>query len=76
MSFPLNNRKILEETLAFRGGATLGAPLAPRFSPKKLKIKNLPQILLFFQILAPQNFFFQFDPPNLGELAPPLALLF
>jgi hypothetical protein len=40
MSFPLNNRKILEETLAFRGGATLGAPLAPRFSPKKLKIKK------------------------------------
>jgi hypothetical protein len=59
---------------ALRGGATLRlGPPKPQGSPQKKKkkfkknlkkIKILPQNLLFLLILAPQFFFFQFDPPT------------
>jgi hypothetical protein len=52
---------------------------SPKVLPQKKKknlkrIKILPQNLLFFLILAPPNFFFQFGPPNFGGLAPPLPV--
>jgi hypothetical protein len=45
-----------------------------KFKKNLKKIKILPQNLLFFQILAPPNFFFSIWPPQLGGLAPPLAV--